>query len=95
MSYPQVKPMGNKILVLPDEDKDEMRNGIIISSIIKSQLQEGTVVKIAIDVEPLLSPGDRILFPRGAGVTREYNGIYYLFLNGPTAKEQGDVWAII
>ncbi len=95
MSDLNVVPMGNKLIVLPDVDKDVTRNGIIISSVIRSQLQEGTVVKVSADVSALLSPGDRILFPRNAGVEREYDGISYKFINGPTLKEQGDVWAII
>jgi len=95
MSELSIKPMGNKILVLPDEDKDVTRNGIIISSVIRSPLQEGKVILIADDVAPLLKPGDRILFPRGAGHERLYDGVTYKFLNGPTLKEQGDVWAII
>jgi len=91
----KIKPLGNKILVLPDKDEDRMQGGIIISSVIKSQLMEGTVVKIADDVAPLLKEGERILFPRNAGVDREYDGINYKYLNGPTAREVGDVWAII
>jgi len=95
MSELNVLPMGNKLIVLPDEDKDVTRNGIIISSVIRSQLQEGTVIKVSSDVSELVSPGDRILFPRNAGVEREYDGISYKFINGPTLKEQGDVWAIL
>lgn len=95
MSDLKVMPMGNKLIVLPDADKDVTRGGIIISSVIRSQLQEGTVIKVSADVSELVSAGDRILFPRNSGVEREYDGVMYKYINGPTLKEQGDVWAIL
>lgn len=96
MSELKVVPMGNKLIVLPDADRDTTSGGgIIISSVIRSQLQEGTVIKVSSEVAELVSPGDRILFPRNAGVEREYNGVTYKFINGPTLKEQGDIWAIL
>lgn len=90
-----VQPVGNKIIVRPDPPQEKNIRGIIIPVSANSQLEEATVIKVSQDVSILLSPGDRILYPRGIGVEQEYNGIKYKFLNGPTLKDVGDVWAIL
>lgn len=97
--YPEnkinVQPIGNKIIVRPDPLKETTIRGIIIPQSVNSQLEEATVIKVSEDVASLLREGDRILYPRAAGVEQEYNGIKYKFLNGPTSRETGDVWAIL
>ncbi len=90
-----IKPVGNKIIVRPDPLKETTIGGIIIPQSVNSQLEEATVIRVSEDVKILLQPGERILYPRTAGVEQEYNGIKYKFLNGPTLKEVGDVWAIL
>lgn len=90
-----ITPVGNKIIVRPDPLKETNIRGIIIPVSANSQLEEATVIKVSQDVSILLSPGDRILYPRNAGVEQEYGGVKYKFLNGPTLKDIGDVWAII
>lgn len=90
-----ITPVGNKIIVRPDPLKETNIRGIIIPVSANSQLEEATVIKVSQDVSILLSPGDRILYARHSGVEQEYNGIKYKFLNGPTLKDIGDVWAII
>ena len=90
-----ITPVGNKIIVRPDPLQEKNIRGIIIPVSANSQLEEATVIKVSQDVSILLSPGDRILYARNAGVEQEYNGVKYKFLNGPTLKDVGDVWAII
>jgi co-chaperonin GroES (HSP10) len=90
-----VTPVGNKLLVLPDPIKETSVRGIIIPVSVNSQLEEGTVVKVSQDVALLINEGDRILYPRAAGIEQEYNGIKYKFINGPTTRDAGDIWAII
>lgn len=90
-----VRPVGNKIIVLPDPIKETTVRGIIIPQSVNSQLEEATVIRVSTDVAILLQEGERILYPRSAGVEQEYNGKKYKFLNGPTLKDIGDVWAII
>lgn len=92
---PKIKPVGSKILVLPEPPKEYSRNGIIIPMSVNSQLEEGTVISKSEDVSIHVNVGERILYPRTAGVEREFDGIKYKFLNGPTSKDVGDVWAII
>ena len=92
---PKVKPVGSKILVLPEEPKEYSRNGIIIPMSVNSQLEEGIVISKSEDVTLWVNEGERILYPRTAGVEREFDGVKYKFLNGPTSKDVGDVWAII
>lgn len=92
---PKVKPVGSKILVLPEAPKEYSRNGIIIPMSVNSQLEEGIVVSKSEDVPMFVNVGERILYPRTAGVEREFEGIKYKFLNGPTSRDVGDVWAIV
>ncbi len=90
-----VKPVGNKIIVRPDPLKETTIRGIIIPQSVNSQLEEATVIRVSENVAVLLQEGERILYPRSAGVEQEYNGIKYKFLNGPTLRDVGDVWAIL
>lgn len=90
-----IELLGHKILVQPDKLKEQNIRGIIIPESVQSQLEEGMVVKVAKAVEELLQPGEKVLYPRNAGVEKEFDGVKYKFLNGPTLREQGDIWAIV
>jgi len=90
-----IQPLGCKIVVQPDPLKEKNIRGIIIPESVQSPLEEGTVILVAKDVEPLLKIGEKILYPRNAGVEKEFDGVKYKILNGPTPREQGDVWAIV
>jgi co-chaperonin GroES (HSP10) len=93
---PKIKPVGGKMLVLPDEAKERMSSGgIFIPQTATSQLEEATVVLVSANVSEFISEGERVLYPKGSGVDREIDGVKYKFLTGPTATEQGDIWAII
>lgn len=93
MKYPASQPVGSKILVLPDPKKEKTASGIIIPSSINSPLETGKVIAVS-DKTTIVKAGDTVLYPPGAGVPHEYDGIKYLYLNGPTAKEAGDLVAI-
>jgi|SRR5580692_980334 chaperonin GroES len=92
---PKIKPVGNKMLVLPDPVKETSIRGIIIPMSANSQLEEATVILVSADVDIFIKEGERILYPRASGVEQEYDGIKYKFLNGPTIRDAGDIWAII
>lgn len=90
-----IRPLGSKIIVQPDPVEEKTIRGIIIPMNAQSPLEQGTVILVSEDVKILLKPGERILYPRGAGVEKEFDGVKYKILNGPTPREQGDVWAIV
>lgn len=94
-TQPAIRPIGNKILVRPDPIKETTIRGIIIPQSVNSQLEEATVILVSDDVAILLKEGERVLYPRAAGVEQEYDGIKYKFLTGPTSREVGDIWAIL
>jgi chaperonin GroES len=95
INKPKIKPVGNKMLVLPDPPQERTERGIIIPITAQGQLEEGTVVLVSQDVSILITEGERVLYPRGSGTEREFDGVKYKFLNGPTLKDQGDIWAVI
>jgi co-chaperonin GroES (HSP10) len=90
-----IRPLGSKIIVLPDPIKETTIRGIIIPESVQSPLEEGAVILVSKDVQELLQPGEKILYPRNAGVEKEIDGVKYKIINGPTLKDQGDVWAIV
>lgn len=93
---PKIKPVGNKMLVRPDTPQDRRSaGGIFIPNTADSLLEEAIVVLVSEAVSGLISEGERVLYPQGSGVEKEYDGVKYKFLNGPTATEQGDIWAVI
>jgi chaperonin GroES len=87
--------LGNRIIVRPDPPSEKSVGGIIIPVTAQGQLEEGTVVAVAADVEELLRPGERVLYPRNGGVEKEIDAVKYKFLTGPTIKEVGDIWAVL
>lgn len=92
---PKLKPVGNKMLVLPDARKEKSAGGIFFPVAAPSLMEEATVILVSEDVALLIKEGERVLYPQGAGVEREIDGVKYKFLNGPTATEQGDIWAVL
>lgn len=89
-----IKPLGSKVLILPDPIKQRTTaTGIIIPLSNNSPLDEGTVMLVA-DMVVNLNPGDKVLYPRGGGIPITLDEIDYRFLNGPTEKDPGDIIAI-
>jgi co-chaperonin GroES (HSP10) len=95
ITAPKIRLLANRILVLPDPIKEKNERGIIIPESVKSPLTEGTVILVSEAVSPLLHEWERVLFPTTAGVEREFDGIKYRFLSGPTLTDQGDIWAVV
>ena len=61
------------MLVEPSDDETETNTGLIIPSSAESSCQSGVVVAIGDDVHGV-SPGDKVLFPRGAGYELRLSG---------------------
>ena len=69
-----VRPLGDRILVEPAEEKETKKGGIIIPDSAKEKQQEGEVIAIGSgkrekgELIPLdVKPGDRVLFGKYSG----------------------------
>lgn len=92
---PKIRCIGNKMLVRPDPPREYMERGIIIPLANNNPLEEGTVILVSEEVGLYIQPGEKVLYPKGCGVEKAYDGITYKFINGPTATTLSDIWAII
>ena len=83
-----IKPLGDRILVEPAEEKEVKKGGIIIPDTAKEKPQEGKVVavgpgKVGDDGkrEPVeVKAGDRILFSKYAGAEIKIDGVGHIFM---------------
>lgn len=89
-----IEPVGNKLIVLQDPKREETEGGIIIPDSVGDHvnLVRGEIVAVSKDL-PELKEGQFILFPSGAGVLQEIDGIKYKFLKH-TSGADSHVWAI-
>lgn len=94
MVKPNITPLGNKILVLPEKKQEKSHGGLIIPIVVNKDVEEGTVMLIASDVLHI-NEGDKILYPSGAGITITIDNVNYKFINGPVKDAPGDIIAII
>ena len=61
------------MLIEPVDDETETNAGLIIPASAESSCQSGVVMAIGDDVHGI-SPGDKVLFPRGAGYELRLSG---------------------
>ena len=83
-----IKPLGDRVLVQPIEEKETKKGGIIIPDTAKEKPQEGKVIavgngkildngtKVALDVKA----DDKILFGKYSGTDIKIDGEEYLIL---------------
>ena len=71
---PAIRPLGDRVLVLPKEEKEVTRGGIIIPDTAKEKPMEGTVIAVGIkrdkdgkEVPFDVKPGDTVLLPKYGG----------------------------
>lgn len=93
----KLKPLGDRILVKPLEEKEVKKGGIIIPDTAKEKPQEGEVVavgpgktddkgnKIAMNVKP----GDKVIYGKYSGNEIKIDDIDYMIMN------EDDVYGII
>lgn len=82
-------PLGDRVVIRPDEQKEVKKGGIIIPDTAKEKPQEGEVVavgdgKITEDgklIPMSLKVGDRILFGKYSGTEVKIDDIEYLILH--------------
>jgi len=86
-----VKPLADRVLVLPAQAEEKV-GGIIIPDTAKEKPQHGKVVATGNgtkDEEMVLKEGDEILYGKYSGTELEFDGTKYLIMR------QGDVLAVV
>jgi chaperonin GroES len=88
MAAPNIRPLGDRVLVKPLDEKEQVKNGIIIPDTAKEKPQEGEVValgtgktddegkKIAFTVKK----GDKVLISKYGGTEVKVDGTTYLIM---------------
>ena len=83
-----VKPLGDRVLVQPLEEKELKKGGIIIPDTAKEKPQEGTVAAVGIvqlddngtKIEFTVKVGDKVLIPKYGGTETKIDGDNYLIM---------------
>mgnify|MGYP004536414895 FL=1 len=86
-----IKPLADRVLVLPAQAEDKV-GGIIIPDTAKEKPQHGTVVATGDgtkDEKMVLKEGDEVLYGKYAGTELELDGTKYLIMR------QSDVLAVV
>lgn len=86
-----VKPLADRVLVLPAQAEEKV-GGIIIPDTAKEKPQHGKVVATGDgtkDEEMVLKEGDEILYGKYSGTELEFDGTKYLIMR------QSDVLAVV
>ena len=68
-----IEPLDGFVLLEPVDDETETNAGLIIPASTESSCQSGVVMAVVDDVHGV-SPGDKVLFPRGAGYELRLSG---------------------
>jgi co-chaperonin GroES (HSP10) len=69
----RVEPLDEYVLVEPTEDETETPVGLIIPASAESACMSGIVVATGDDAQGV-APGDKVLYPRGAGFELRLSG---------------------
>ena len=93
----KVKPLGDRVLVRPFEEEEQVKGGIIIPDTAKEKPQRGKVVSVGdgkVDdsgkrVKPSVKRGDLVLYGKYAGTEVQLDDVEHLIMS------EGDILAII
>jgi chaperonin GroES len=88
MATPNIKPLGDRVLVRPLDEKEQIKNGIIIPDTAKEKPQEGEVVALGTGktddngkkVEFTVKKGDKVLISKYGGTEVKVDGVGYLIM---------------
>jgi chaperonin GroES len=69
----RIEPLDEYILIEPVEDESETSGGLIIPASAESSCMSGIVVSTGDDAAGI-APGDKVLYPRGAGFEIRISG---------------------
>ncbi|MBO5729477.1 MAG: co-chaperone GroES [Paludibacteraceae bacterium] len=87
-----IKPLADRVLILPAPVEEKTIGGIIIPDSAKEKPLRGEVIAVGNgtkDEEMILKPGDQVLYGKYAGTELDLDGTKYLIMR------QSDVLAII
>lgn len=87
-----IKPLADRVLVLPAPAEEKTIGGIIIPDSAKEKPLKGEVIAIGNgtkDEEMVVNPGDTVLYGKYAGTEIELDGEKYLIMR------QSDILAIL
>lgn len=87
-----IKPLADRVLVLPAAAEEKTVSGIIIPDTAKEKPLKGNVVAVGCgtkDEEMVVKAGDTVLYGKYAGTEIEWEGEKYLIMR------QSDILAII
>lgn len=88
MAQPNIKPLGDRVLVRPLEEKEVKKGGIIIPDTAKEKPQEGEVVALGTGkrdedgkiIEFTVKKGDKVLISKYGGTEVKIDGDSYLIM---------------
>ena len=87
-----IKPLADRVLILPAPAEEKTIGGIIIPDTAKEKPLKGEVVAVGKgtkDEEMILKQGDQVLYGKYAGTEIEVEGVKYLMMR------QSDVLAVV
>ena len=88
----KIKPLADRVLVLPAPAEEKTIGGIIIPDSAKEKPLKGKVIAIGNgtkDEEMVVKPDDTVLYGKYAGTEIELDGVKYLIM------KQSDILAIL
>ena len=93
----KVKPLGDRVLVRPEEEEEQIKGGIIIPDTAKEKPQRGKVVAVGdgrLDdcgkkIAPSVKSGDTVLYGKYSGTEIQLDDEDHLIMS------EGDILAII
>ena len=88
MASPKIQPLGDRVLVQPLDEKEQVKNGIIIPDTAKEKPQEGQVVALGTGkldeagkkIEFTVKKGDKVLISKYGGTEIKFDGVSYLIM---------------
>jgi chaperonin GroES len=88
MAAPNIRPLGDRVLVKPLEEKEQVKNGIIIPDTAKEKPQEGEIVALGTGktddegkkIEFTVKKGDKVLISKYGGTEVKVGGTTYLIM---------------
>ncbi|MGL4519484.1 MAG: co-chaperone GroES [Phocaeicola sp.] len=87
-----IKPLADRVLILPAAAEEKTIGGIIIPDTAKEKPLQGEVIAVGSgtkDEEMILKAGDTVLYGKYAGTEMEFEGTKYLIMR------QSDVVAVL
>jgi len=75
-----ITPLGERVLVKPEEGIQKTKGGIFIPETAKEKSQQGTVIAVG-SIKESLKKGDKVLYENYAGSEIEIEGTKHLVMN--------------